>query len=196
MGAHSGYTADVNTTNFPSCDHCALSASVAMLVSFFALLVAPVSESKSAVHTCCDPSRLDSHRIRFPSHENCGPPSPGCATAIFSGSPPSIFCSHSSGVFVFFARSTVVTEYASHLPSGETAVSPSRFMAIMSSKVMGRFVCANPAGKRAARRANGRRDLDTFIEPANARENLFSREGKVYNACVAPGQFSVLECAA
>ena len=34
---------------------------------------------------------------------------------------------------------------ATRLPSGETAVSPSRFMAIMSSKVIGRLACAKPA---------------------------------------------------
>ena len=83
-------------------------------------------------------------RIRFPSAENSGSESPGSAPASLKGSllvseDGAIACSHSSGVLVFFARSTVVTEYASHLPSGETAVSPSRFIAIMSSNVMGRF---------------------------------------------------------
>ncbi len=41
------------------------------------------------------------------------------------------------GVFVFAARSTSTTLKITHLPSGETCGSPTRFSFIMSSKVKG-----------------------------------------------------------
>src|SRR3954447_23640736 len=145
MGAQSGYTAEGNTIDLPSGGHLSLPASVPMDVSFLALVVAPVALSKSASQICCEPSRLEVNRMRLPSGANWGPPSPGWVTAIFFGSPPLMCCIHSSGVLEFLSRSTVVTEYASHLPSGEKAVSPSRFMLIRSSNAMGRFASAERA---------------------------------------------------
>ncbi len=40
-------------------------------------------------------------------------------------------------------RSLALMDYASHLPSWETAVSPSPFIFIMSSKVIGRLDAAD-----------------------------------------------------
>ncbi len=60
-------------------DHLALSASVEMAVSFFALEVAPVAGSKSASQICWLPSRPLRNRMRLPSGENSRPLSFGLA---------------------------------------------------------------------------------------------------------------------
>ncbi len=179
--------------DLPSGDHFALSASVAIEVSFLGLVVAPVVPSKSASHTCCEPSRLDVNRMRLLSGANSRPLSPGWATAIFIGSPPAICCSHSSVFFWFWSRSTVVTAYASHLPSGDTEVSPRRFICIMSSNVMGRLVpaCAIASPDVANEKTRRKTEGSLFIEvPIRAIPGLKSetwgthvqslREGKVY----------------
>src|SRR5690348_12878790 len=100
--------------DFESGDHLALSASVERVVSLLGFDVAPVEASKSASQICWPPSRLLVKRTRLLSGENWRPSSPGWAPASLMGSPllsedGAIGCSQSSAVFVFWARSTVVT---------------------------------------------------------------------------------------
>src|ERR1700739_1508929 len=64
------------------------------------------------------------------------------------------------GVFVLAARSTSTTLKITHLPSGETCGSPTRFSFIMSSKVNGCLACAR-AGSANARMRRDRRKRRT-----------------------------------
>ena len=183
--------------NLPSGDHLALSGATELWVNWkgpsrgsalYRLRVAPVAESNAASQICCEPLRLLRNRMLLSSGENCTPESPGWVTAILNGSPPSIFCSHSSGVLVFLARSTVVTEYASHLPSGETAVSPSRFICIMSSKVMGRLFWAGAMGRKTEARIQQRKNLNAVMRGLLARwKGAALREEQVYTEATPPG---------
>src|SRR5579871_6259871 len=61
------------------------------------------------------------------------------------------------GVFVLAARSTSTTLKITHLPSGETCGSPTRFNFIMSSNVNGCLACENVAGVKTKTKKKRRR---------------------------------------
>src|SRR5580658_3990085 len=65
-------------------------------------------------------------------------------------------------VFVFFSSDTSVTEKRTHLPEGEICGSETRFIAMRSAKVMGRFCVAGTgcwAGSEVIARAAVRREV-------------------------------------
>src|SRR5437660_5051259 len=62
------------------------------------------------------------------------------------------------GVFVFASRSTSTTLKITHLPSGETSGSPTRFSFIMSSKVKGCLAWARAGSVKLIKaRKNGKK---------------------------------------
>src|SRR5580658_4753436 len=84
--------------------------------------------------------------------------SPSPKVTCFSFAEPSSGTAQRWFVFVFFSSDTSVTEKRTHLPEGEICGSETRFIAMRSAKVMGRFCWAASGSARAAsRRADKRR---------------------------------------
>src|SRR5271165_2253338 len=65
--------------------------------------------------------------------------------------PPAVGTIQMCGVFVLASRFTSTTLKITHLPSGETSGSPTRFSFIMSSKVKGCLTCAKADNVRTMR---------------------------------------------
>ena len=111
-------------------------------------------------HTCEEPPRLDAKYTWAPSGDHAGLLSPaGSAVSRFTVE-PSTAASHTSVRPRFAARSVSRTENATHLPSGDTAGSPTRCIASMSSMVRP-LPGAATAGAAARRSASGaKRKID------------------------------------
>jgi hypothetical protein len=85
------------------------------------------------------PIVIDTH---FPSGENLPNDSPLPDVTCRSGDFPSNGTTHKWLTLVFFSSDTSVTENITHFPLGEICGSLTRFIAIKSANVIGRFVPA------------------------------------------------------
>src|SRR5437588_9856834 len=100
---------------------------------------APDSELKPAIHICEPPTALDVYRMLFPSGEKRPRSSPACPLVICFDCPPTAGTIQRCGFFVFSSRFTSTAENMTQRPSGDTCGVPTRFSAIISSKVNGCF---------------------------------------------------------
>src|ERR1019366_6937464 len=130
----------------PSGDHSPPEASVEILVTLRGSPVnEPLTESKSCTQICEFPSCGDSNMTCLPSGEKRIRSSPAPVAGVRRRtSPPLTGTIHRCGLRVFSSRVTSTALNATHLPSGETMGSPMRLSCIISSKVKGCLLCANP----------------------------------------------------
>ena len=145
----------------PSGDHSPPEASVEMLVTLRGSPVSvPFAVSKSCTQICEPPSRDDSNRMRLPSGEKRMRSSPLPSAGVSRrASPPPMGTIHKCGVLVLASRLTSTALKATHLPSGETTGSPTRFSCIMSSKVKGCLFWANPHNEQQIKKKQMRRSM-------------------------------------
>ena len=88
------------------------------------------------------PDREDSNAISEPSGDQTGFRSEAACVVSCRWTLPSTEETQISELFLLAFTSGVVSVYATHLPSGESAGAAIRFMVPMSSMVTGRFACA------------------------------------------------------